>query len=216
MKKFSFTLLAMAAALAITPAAVADSFSYTITGSNFTADVTFTTGNTALSVPGPGGGNVNAYLITNVAGTFDITGNSPINFTSATVANAGGANADNLADNGEFLFDNLLYPALPGNEVLDWGGVVFAPNNGSYYLNLFGGAFGSGAPDDTSFYFADNGNYHYNDPVVDTKNPNAPPPVFTPVPEPGTLFLLGTGLLGLAIIVFRKAGTKPAQLVLGV
>jgi len=211
MKKFSFAFFALAASLAITPAALADSFNYTITGTNFTANVTFTTGNTAVSVPGPGSSTASAYVITNVSGTFDVTGNSSVSFTNAPVVGAGGANANNLASNGAFLYDNLLYVGLPGNEVLDWGGVVFNPY-GSYELNLFGGAFGSGTPGNTSLYFADNGSYHYNDPIVDTNNPGVPP-VLTPAPEPGTLLLLGTGLLGLAFIVIRNAGKKPAQLV---
>jgi hypothetical protein len=36
--------------------------------------------------------------------------------------------------------------------------------------------------------------------------------VGAPTPEPGSLFLLGTGLLGLAIVLFRKA--RPSGLVL--
>ena len=41
MKKLFLALLAVAAALAITPVALADSFSYSINGSNFTANLTF-------------------------------------------------------------------------------------------------------------------------------------------------------------------------------
>src|ERR1700679_4267101 len=104
MKKFFFAGCALAAALAITPSAVADTFSYTISGSNFSADVTFTTGNTAISgEPGPSG-PVSAYLITGVSGTFDISGGPSYTFSNAPVVSAGGANASNLANNGSFLY----------------------------------------------------------------------------------------------------------------
>ena len=158
---------------------------------------------------GPGG-PVSTYRTTGVSGTFDITGGPSYTFSNAPAVSAGGANASNLAENGTFLYDNLLYTSLSGNDVLDWGGVVFAPTSG-YYLNLFGGAFGSGAPGNNSFYFADSGAYHYNDPVVDPNNPDAPPPVFSPVPEPGTLLLMLTGLLALAAVAFRKAPKLASQ-----
>ena len=181
MKKISICLFALAAAVAFTPTAMAGSFGYTITGSNFTANVTFTTAATPVTnVPGPSG-PVSAYVIDSVSGTFDIAGNGPVTITDGSVVNAGSADANNFADNGVFLFDNLLYTGLAGNDVLDWGGVVFEATPG-YYINLFGGGFGSGNPDNSSFYFADNGSYHYNDPVVDTKHPDTNP-VFSPRPR---------------------------------
>lgn len=114
---------------------------------------------------------------------------------------APGASAYSLADNGAFLYDNLLYPGASGDGILDWGGVLIQVTN-SYELNIFSGAFGSGAPDNGYYYFADNGNYHYNDPIT---NSDGKPVPGTLTPEPGSLFLLGTGLLGLALLVFRKA-----------
>ena len=209
MKKFLLALLAMAVALAITPAAMADSFSYTINGSNFTGNVTFTTGDTTVNnLPGPSG-NVSAYVITSASGNINIVGGPTYNFTDAQVTLPdNGANAYNLEDNGSFEYDNLLYTGLPGNDVLDWGGVLFSPAPGSE-LNLFGGGFGSGAPDNGSFYFADNGSYHSNNPVIDLSNPDGAA-VFSPVPEPDSLLLFGTGVIGLGLVVSRKA-LKPAR-----
>ena len=204
MRKYLLASLAIAAALAITPVVMADSFSFAISGSNATGNVTFTTGDTAVNnLPGPFG-NVSAYVITSVSGTFNIVGGPSYSFVDAPVSLPdNGADAYNLENNGSFEYDNLLYTGLTGNDVLDWGGVLFSPAPGSE-LNLFGGGFGSGAPGNGSFYFADNGSFYYDDPVTDLSNSDVTP-VFSPVPEPGSLFLFGTGILGLGLVVSRKA-----------
>jgi PEP-CTERM motif len=203
MKKFSLALLALAAALAITPAAVADTWNYTIAGSNFTADLTLYTS-----------GSGTTQTIQDVSGTFDIVGNPVIAFGETPTENANGGSANNLtlSSDGEFLFDNLLYPTATGNGILDWGGLLV--DISGYELNIFSGASGSGAPGDTYFYFADNRSYHYNDPItskvgVEVEGPATATLVATP--EPGSLFLLGTGLLGLALLIFRKAATKQSS-----
>ena len=211
MKKFSLVLLALAAALAITPAALADSFVYTISGSNFSANLVFQATSDGLQ-PGPTiGVDVLAYSVTSVSGTFtDPT--ATYTFGSSPIVPAAGANAYNLTDADGYLFDNLIYPTLSGNEILDWGGILIQPEAG-FYLNIFGGYFGSTdgltAPGDDYFYFADN-NYYSNNQIpgkgteggAEVEGPAVGTLVATP--EPGSLFLLGTGLLGLAFIGYRK------------
>ena len=218
MKKFLLAFLALAMGLAVVPNAIAGTWQYTISGSNFTSDLILTTS-----------GSGSTQTITAVQGTFDIAGNPSVWFgtTSAENANGGSANNLTLSSDGQFLFDNQLYTTASGNRILDWGGLLVDING--YELNIFSGASGSGAPLNSYFYFADNGAYHYNDAIPDSKDPGLPAlqsndgtVTLTQVsgdavvtPEPGSLLLLGTGLLGLALILFRKETKRPANLVLG-
>ena len=209
MKKFSLAFLALAAALAITPAAQADTWIYTITGSNFNADLTLFTSSSGT-----------VQSITDVEGTFDIVGNAPVTFslTSTEPADpAASANNLTLSSDGEFLFDNLLYPTATGNGILDWGGILVDIDG--YELNIFSGAFGgsdgTNAPDNLYFYFADNGSYHSNNQIPKSGNTvEAATATLTAVPEPGSLFLLGTGLLGLALVLWRKASRRTSSQIL--
>ena len=212
MKRFSLAFLALAAALAMAPAALADSWIYTISGSNFTATLELTGTDVGLD-PGPGGSSVDAYVITSVTGTFtDPTSTYPI--VDTTPVPAPGANAYSLTDADGYLFDNLLYPSL--NPALDWGGLLLDVNGAGFYLNIFGGAFGSTdgltAPGNTYYYFADNNDYANNPITAKADAEEAATATLTAVPEPGSLFLLGTGVLGLAWVLLRKASRPSCQI----
>jgi hypothetical protein len=202
-------------ALLNAPAALADTFSYVIVGQNFSADLVLTTGDTALSVPGPNSAvDIEAYAVTSVAGTFDIAGGPSATFADTpTVPAASGVNAYNLtySADGKFIFDNLIYPAYAetgtANGILDSGG-IFLLFGGGYELNIFSGSFGTSSAGDQYFYFADNGSFYSNNPVVGSNGGPAADSLES-APEPGSLFLFGTGLLGLAFILHRTT-VKPS------
>ncbi len=216
MKKFAIVFPVLAAALAMTPAAKADSYTYTISGSNFNATFYLTaSANNANGVVTPG-----TDTITSVAGTFTVGGHTyDIDTAIAPVTAAIGSDDTHPTNNGEFLFDNLLYPSASKNKILDWDGLLIdVPGTNGYELNLFSGAFGgipgNSAPGDMYFYFADNGSNHSNNPITpDSVNSSgSTSESLVATPEPDTLLLLGSGLLGLAFVVFRKG--RPSRQVL--
>jgi hypothetical protein len=165
------------------------------------------TANDANGVVTPG-----TDTITSVAGSFTVNGttyniNTPVSPETANF----GSNSSNFttSSDGGFLFDNLLYPSNSGNGILDWGGLLVDDNG--YELNLFSGSQGAGSPGDLYFYFADDGSYHSNNRIPNAVNGPADATLVA-TPEPGSLLLLGSGLLGLAFVVFRKG--RPSRLVL--
>jgi hypothetical protein len=204
MKKVPLALLALAVALAITPAAMASSILFDYGGNGVATDLTFTLG----SQVSPG-----IYNISAVTGTFAdsniglsstaVSGIIPDGAGPATVLDTiEGPGVGWTSPDGSEVYDNLAYPLNP--LVLDsWGGVLFTV--GGYEVNIAGenGGYQTwvsvlGNTND----FVDNGT---NGEILTSGS-------VAVAPEPSSLLLLGTGLFALAFVVFRKA--NPAGLVL--
>jgi len=186
MKKFSLALLALALALAIAPAALADTFSFQFDANN---GFVFAGQLTGTQTANPG-----QYLITSGTGIVTPT-MACCNVTFNINPNAA---SDPLIPSW-LSYDNLLTPGAPLGGILDNNGLIFTDPSNTFYLNVWGN--GDGTFD--AWLLNDSGGSRIGQPLSGT---------FYITPEPGSLFLLGTGLLGLAIMLFRKA--KPSRLVL--
>lgn len=209
-------LLALASALAFVPTVKADEMNLVINGTTatnsgssapFSADLTLyftaTPNQTneqiwgvsgTITAPGIMGGTLSIpfpILSSSVVGQPLPMMWSGFSTTSASNCAKSAGTCYYGGSGGGFYFDNLLNPtgaSTPG--LLDWGGLLlevpglnFNANSANAYLfNLF--------ESNGNWYWADNGSYHWDDEISVT-------------PEPGSLLLLGTGLLILAVVVFR-------------
>jgi hypothetical protein len=227
MKKYAVSLLALAATLAITPVASADSFNFNFSGAvntSFGANpgtISFSSVVFTGALASDGGVD-----ITSVSGTYTDTSNGLTGTLSLYPGN--GTNESPLTDEYDTeSYDNVFYPS--NNAPADTGagpkqyvggyfddqGLLMTVNDGGtlYEVEIYGDAT---SPD----YFVQesiegcnpatantpqNGDACFLNETTGTQQLYEPSPGnLSSTPEPSSLLLLGSGLLGLAFIVYRK------------
>jgi hypothetical protein len=227
MKKYAAVLLTLAGALAVSPIASADSFNFNFSGpvnTSFGANPgTISFGTIFITaVTGPDGG----WDITSISGNYSNTGDGLTGTLSLYPGN--GSNESALTDTFDTeSYDNVFYPndnapADPGagpkqyvGGYFDDQGLLMTLTDGSslYEVEFYGDA----TPTD---YFVQESIQGCNPATANTPtNQEAcfldettgtsalwepSPGNLSSTPEPGSLLLLGTGLLGLAFIAYRK------------
>lgn len=192
MRKVSLAIVVLATTLVFVPtSALCDSFGYRTSGSSFGI-------NTGSE---PDHANVpNGIAESGIFSNKEIPG-------SGGFPNSGafGSNPVDRPVDGAYLFDNLLNVGSKGSggAVVDLSGqqmVLFTGNNV--------GSPGAGGAS-SQFYFADKGTYRVsNEFQKGSGTVRSNTTALTVTPEPGSLFLLGTGLLGLALGLFWKAAKR--------
>jgi len=182
MRKLSIGMLALGAAVALAPNAFADSFSFSVNGSGLSGGGTLITTSLGGGLEAITGGTITLNGLTATIVPDPVLGG--LNSFGA------GWNYQGTGPSYNFLYDNIL----PADTA---GGILFQLSNGELIeiWSIDGVVYWNGVVDG-SWIFSDYADSPFGDPI--TMDISA-------TPEPGTLLLLGTGLLGLAFVTFRKS-----------